>query len=165
MPIGSAWTQLQKLTDGGGLRLWVQPTGAHCGGSLMLRRQTEAARDWGLSNSFLARARQAREDARRLLADGSIPRSRKGARPRPLANAPTFRGIADEYVAKLRRENRSDATIAKIEWLLSFANAEFGDEPSARSRLRPSERCCSPSKPARDLNRARRLRSTMGSVF
>jgi hypothetical protein len=45
------------------------------------------------------------------------------------ADAPTFRGIADEYAAKLRREKRSEATMAKIERLLGFANAEFGGEP------------------------------------
>ena len=66
--------KLQKLTDGGGLQLWVQPGGA---------------RLWWLAYRFggkqkllalgvypkvsLARARQAREDAKRLLAEGTDP--------------------------------------------------------------------------------------------
>jgi hypothetical protein len=44
------------------------------------------------------------------------------------SNVPTFRRIADEYAAKLRREKRSEATMAKFEWLLRFANAAFADE-------------------------------------
>ncbi len=123
-------SKLQKLTDGGGLQLWLQPTGA---------------RLWRLAHRFdgnqkllalgvyptvpLARARQAREDARRLLADGLDPALEKKRQAQAQADAPTFRGIANEYVAKLRREKRSEATMAKIEWLLGFANAEFGEEP------------------------------------
>lgn len=32
-----------------------------------------------------------------------------------------FRTIAEEYITKLRREGRAEATIGKIEWLLSFS--------------------------------------------
>src|ERR1700710_2892595 len=67
-PSARPGSKLQKLTDGGGLQLWLQPSGA---------------RLWRLAYRFdgkqkllavgvyptvpLARARQAREDARRLL--------------------------------------------------------------------------------------------------
>jgi hypothetical protein len=63
----------------------------------------------------LARARQAREEARRQLADGLDPAIEKKRHAEARASAPTFHGVADEYIAKLRRENRSEATIAKTE--------------------------------------------------
>jgi hypothetical protein len=66
--------------------------------------------------------RQAREDARRLLADGLDPALEKNRQARAPADALTFRSIADEYVAKLRRENRSEATIVETEWLLGAAD-------------------------------------------
>jgi hypothetical protein len=113
-------SKLQKLTDGDGLQLWLQPTGA---------------RLWRLAYRFggkqkllalgvyptvpLARARQAREDARRLLADGLDPAVEKKRQAEARAGASTFHSIADEYVTKLRRENRSEATIAN-NWLRVF---------------------------------------------
>jgi hypothetical protein len=77
----------------------------------------------------LAKARQAREDARRLLADGLDPASEKKRRLREGMQAATFRAMAKEYVAKLKREGRVTATIAKTEWLLGFAYSAFGDTP------------------------------------
>ena len=122
--------KLQKLTDGRGLQLWVQPSGA---------------RPWRLAYRFggkqkllalgvyptisLARARQAREDAKRRLADGTDPTLEKKRRKQEQTDAATFRAIADEYVTKLKREGRADATIAKTEWLLAFADADLGSMP------------------------------------
>jgi hypothetical protein len=77
----------------------------------------------------LARARQAREDAKRLLTDGVDPVVEKKRRIQEHAAASTFRTVADEYVAKLKREGRAEATLAKTEWLLAFAHADFGDTP------------------------------------
>jgi integrase len=159
-------SKLQKLTDGDGLQLWLQPTGA---------------RLWRLAYRFggkqkllalgvyptvpLARARQAREDARRLLADGLDPAVEKKRQAEARAGAPTFHGIADEYVTKLRRENRSEATIAKIEWLLGFANAEFGDDPIGQIAAPAILKVLQSLEVRGRYESARRLRSTIGSVF
>jgi len=113
----------------------------------------------------LARARQAREDARRLLMDGLDPALEKKSQADAEASAPTFRGIADEHVAKLQRENRSGATMAKIEWLLGFANAEFGDN-AVRQIAAPAILKVLQALEARGrYESARRLQSTIGSVF
>jgi hypothetical protein len=123
-------SKLQKLTDGGGLQLWLQPTGAKLWRFAYRFGGKQKLLAIGVYPTIpLARARQVREDARRLLADGLDPSVEKKRKAEAQAGAPTFHGVADEYIAKLRRENRSEATIAKIEWLLSFANAAFGDEP------------------------------------
>jgi integrase len=158
--------KLQKLTDGGRLQLWVQPGGA---------------RLWRLAYRFggkqkllalgvypkvsLAQARQAREDAKRLLAEGTDPTLEKKRRKQEHTDAVTFRAIADEYVTKLKREGRADATITKTEWLLAFADADLGgmpirsvDAPAVLKVLRAVEI-------RGRYESARRLRSTIGSVF
>jgi integrase len=77
----------------------------------------------------------------------------------------SFHAVAEEYVAKLKREGRAEATIAKIEWLLSFAYPTLGtrsvmdiDAPSILRVLREVE-------VRGRYETARRLRSTIGSVF
>src|SRR5664279_239694 len=123
-------SKLQKLTDGGGLQLWLQPTGAKLWRFAYRFGGKQKLLAIGVYPTIpLAQARQVREDARRLLSDGLDPAVEKKRKAEAQASAPTFHGVADEYIAKLRRENRSEATIAKIEWLLSFANAAFGNEP------------------------------------
>ncbi len=159
-------TKLQKLTDGGGLQLWVQPNGARLWRfAYRFSGKQKLLALGGYPTIALARARQAREDARRLLADGHDPAVEKKRQANARADAPTFRGIAGEYLAKLKRENRSEATLAKTEWLLSFANAEFGDEP-IREVTAPAILNVLQGLEARErFESARRLRSTTGSVF
>lgn len=156
-------SKLYKLSDGGGLQLWVQPT---------------RARLWRLAYRFagkqkllalgayplisLAAARQARDDAKRLLAVGVDPSAKKKEAQKP---AETFRIIAGEYVSKLAQEGRADKTISKINWLLSFAYPTLGERPireidaaTVLSALREVE--------IRGRHEtARRLRSTIGAVF
>ncbi|MGF1628677.1 MAG: tyrosine-type recombinase/integrase [Kiloniellaceae bacterium] len=155
--------KLQKLSDGGGLQLWVQPTGA---------------RLWRLAYRFggkqkllalgsypvvsLADARKARDEAKRQLSAGLDPAQEKKKTADP---GDSFRVLAEEYVTKLRREGRTDRTISKVNWLLSFAYPALGDQsimaidaPAILEVLRKLE--------ARErYESARRLRSTIGSVF
>lgn len=158
--------KLQKLTDGGGLQLWVQPTG----GRLWRFAYRFAGKQKLLALGAypiisLARARQCRDDAKRLLADGLDPAAEKKQRALAKSAAPTFRDIAEDYVAKLRRENRADATVAKTEWLLSFAYAGFGSDPIVDVTA-PDILAALQSLEARGrYESARRLRSTIGSVF
>ena len=115
--------KLQKSTDGGGLQLWVQPNGARLWRFAYRFRGKQKLLALGVYPTIpLTRARKAREDARRLLAEGHDPAVEKKRQAQARTAAPTFRSIADEYVAKLKREDRSEATLAKTEWLLSFAN-------------------------------------------
>ena len=158
-------SKLVKLSDGGGLQLWVQPTGS---------------RLWRLAYRFdgkqkllalggyplisLAEARQARDDAKRLLLDGIDPGKERSLRKADSARD-SFRLIADEYVEKLKKEERADRTISKVKWLLGFAYPTIGDK-----RIREID----PATVLAALRRvevrgryesARRLRSTIGSVF
>jgi integrase len=155
--------KVRKLSDGGGLQLWIQPGGS---------------RQWRLAYKFdgkqkvlaigpypivsLVEAREARDEAKRLLFEGVDPNVRKKEEQKP---ADTFRNIAAEYVEKITREGRAERTLSKNNWLLGMANDTFGDldikeigAPKILEALRLVEaRGCYES--------ARRMRSTVGSVF
>jgi hypothetical protein len=159
--------KLQKLSDGDGLQLWVQPTGA---------RLWRLAYRFGGKQKLLAlgnypaislvAAREARDIARKLLATGIDPSEDKKQRKMlQYCSGDSFRSIAEEYVAKLKREGRAEATITKIEWLLSFVYPTLGtrsireiDAPAVLRVLREVE-----VRGRYEL--ARRLRFTIGSVF
>jgi hypothetical protein len=66
-------SKLQKLTDGGGLQLWLQPAGARLWLAYRFDGKQKLLALGGYPTVPLTRARQAREDAKRLLADGLYP--------------------------------------------------------------------------------------------
>lgn len=108
--------------------VWVQPGGARLRRFACRFSGKQELLALGVYPTIpLARARQCREDAGRVLADGLDPAAERKRQAEAEARAPTFRGIAEEYLARLKRENRSEATIAKTEWLPTFVNAEFGE--------------------------------------
>ena len=159
-------TKLQKLTDGGGLQLWVQPSGARLWRLAYRFDGKQKLLALGVYPTItLAKARQAREDAKRLLADGLDPASEKKRRLREGKQAATFRAIAEEYVAKLKREGRVTATIEKTEWLLGFAYSAFGDTPIKAVDAPTILEVLRAVEVRGRYELARRLRSTIGSVF
>ncbi|MDX8442899.1 Arm DNA-binding domain-containing protein [Mesorhizobium australafricanum] len=110
------------------MQLWVQPTGA---------------RLWRLAYRFdgkqmllslgsypvisLADARQARDEANRLLNGGADPAQERTFHK---ASSPkdTFRSIANEYVDKLKKEGRADREIDTATILTVLRRAE-GSRP------------------------------------
>lgn len=111
MLIRTTQAKLEKLVDGGDLQLWVQPSGA---------RQWRVAYRFAAKQKLLAlgvypsvtlaKARQARDEAKRLLAQGLDPSDDRKQRAQAKANEPRFRALADEFLARLKREARADAT-------------------------------------------------------
>lgn len=157
-----------KLSDWGGLYLEVLPAG---GKSWRL-----AYRYFGKQKRLvigpyptvsLGDARRARDEAKRLLATGGDPSSRKKLEKLAQAErvATTFGAIAKELVAKDEREGRADSTIAKKRWLALDLAAPLADRPIVEitasellSILRKAE--------ARGKHEtAKRLRSACGQVF
>ena len=109
--------RLVKLSDGGGLQLWVSPDGA--------KRWRLAYRLAGAQKSLaigvypaigLREAREAREETKRLLAKGQDPSlvKRLAKSAKATASANTFDAIAGELLDKKRREGKADRTIAKV---------------------------------------------------
>ena len=123
-----------KLSDGGGLQLWVQPSGSKL---------------WNLAYRFagkqrklaigsypgigLREARAKREEAKKLLASGFDPSQQK--RLVKLASesqkADTFEAISREVLEKKRREGKSETTVSKAEWLFGLATPALGSRPIA----------------------------------
>lgn len=157
-----------KLSDGGGLQLWVTPDGA--------KRWRLAYRFGGVQKTFaigvypevgLKDARQAREGARKTLARGQDPsqlkKAAKAAQTDGLAS--TFATIAGELAEKKRRDKKAAATLRKFEWFMRFALPALGSRPineiSAREVLAVLK-----DVEARGIHEtARKLRTAIGDVF
>lgn len=160
--------KLYKLSDGGGLQLWVFP---------------DEAKRWRLAYTFsgkqkvhalgvypavtLEQARAARDEAKAALANGMEPGVAKKAKEaaKASATAHTFNALADEILDKARRENKAERTLGKTEWLLKLARPALGPRPVAEitasevlSVLRSVE-----SRGRHET--AKRLRATIGQVF
>lgn len=163
-----AGPNLVKLSDGGGLQLWITPDGAKrwrlayrfAGGQKLLAIGVYPV-------TSLKDARQARDEAKRLLAQGQDPsQARKLAKAAKVAaSANTFDAIGVEFLDKKRREAKADRTLGKLEWLLSLASPGIGARPITEitapeilAVLRTVE-----SRGKRES--ARRLRATIGAVF
>jgi integrase len=160
--------RLVKLSDGGGLQLWVFPNGAkrwrlayRAGGSQKLLA-IGVYPEVGLKD-----AREAREAAKRILAGGGDPMTarKQGRAEQAIASGNTFEAIAAELVNKKRDEDKADRTISKTEWLLSLAYPEIGASPikdiTAPDILRVLRTIVARGR----LESAKRLRATIGQVF
>ncbi len=160
--------RIVKLSDGGGLQLWLMPDGAKrwrlayrfAGGQKLLAIGVYPA-------IGLREAREAREEAKRLLAGGQDPSIAKklAKAANATASANTFDAIATELLEKKRREAKADRTLGKLEWLLSLARPAIGarpitdiSAPEVLGVLRIVE-----SRGRHET--ARRLRATIGQVF
>lgn len=157
-------SKLQKLSDGGGLQLWVQPAGSRL---WRLAYRFEGKQKLLALGTYplvsLADAREARDEAKRLLMAGIDPaREKQDSKD---DSRDTFRVIAEEFVAKLEKEGRADRTITKTKWLLSFAFPRLGDQSIRKIDAAAVLKVLREVEIRGRYESARRLRSTMGSIF
>jgi integrase len=156
-----------KLTDFDGLYLLVRKNGSRLwrfayrfGG-----KQKQIALG-AYPQVTLAEARDRREAARKLLANGKDPSlERRLEKIAKAAGGNSFREVAEEFLGKQRREGRSEATLSKNRWLLEPAFAAFGDRaigevtaPELLHALRKFEQ-------RGRYESARRLRTVAGMIF
>jgi hypothetical protein len=131
--------RLKKLSDGGGLQLWIYPNGAKLwrfayrfGG----KQKLLALGSYPLVP--LADARSARDAAKRELLTRVDPSEvRKQERAQQAAAKDTFSDLCDELIKKLEDEKRTRKTINKVDWLLDFARPALGSRPI--TSIRPIE--------------------------
>lgn len=160
--------KLYKLSDGGGLQLWIFPNGA--------KRWRVAYRFAGKPKTLSlgvypqVTAKQAREalaKAKALLAAGQDPslvrKLTKATNASAAAN--TFDAIADELLAKKQREGKAQRTSNKIEWLLSLVRPDLGPRPVAQITAAEVLRVLKQVEARGKLETAKRLRATIGQVF
>ncbi|GAB4530712.1 MAG: integrase arm-type DNA-binding domain-containing protein [Amphiplicatus sp.] len=155
--------KIRKLSDGGGLQLWIQPAGS---------------RQWRLAYKFdgkqkalaigpyplvsLAEAREARDDAKRLLLKGIDPNAKKKEDRKAKES---FRQLSAEYLEKLRREGRAEQTMRKLTWLMDMANDSIGDLPIREITAPMVLEALRILENRGHYESARRMRSTIGAVF
>ncbi len=156
----------RKLSDGGGLQLWIQPTGTRFWHLAYRYRGVQKQLTLGPYPSVsLAEAREKREAARKLLRDGIDPAEAR-AKEIEAKQLPgdTFKDVALEYVAKLRREGLASTTLIKKEWLLDFAYPALGGKRV--SEIKPIDvlRVLQELEARGTYESARRLRATIGAV-
>jgi integrase len=159
---------LTKLSDGGGLQLWVMPDGA--------KRWRLAYRHNGKQKTLaigvypttsLREARDARDDAKRLLGSGQDPSlvRKLDKAEKAKASANTFNSLADELLEKKRLEGKAERTFDKVEWLLSLARPDLGVRPIADITAPEILRVLKSVEARGRLETAKRLRATIGQVF
>jgi hypothetical protein len=124
--------KVAKLSDGGGLQLWVTPDGA--------KRWRLAYRIDGKQKALaidvypvvgLKEAREAREAAKKLIDAGQDPSIAKkiAKATRSASNADTFDTLAAQLLEKKRREQKATGTLERFEWLVSLARPVIGARP------------------------------------
>ena len=157
-----------KVSDGGGLQLWVLPSGSKTW--RLAYRFNGKQKDLAIGQFpvvGLAEARKRRSEAKALIAAGVDPGQQRRIEKikRAVNNAQTFNALADEYLAKLEREGRAATTLKKLRWLLSYVRPHFGNRaiseisvPEVLAALRKVE--------AKGIHEtAIRVKETTGSVF
>jgi integrase len=110
-----------------------------------------------------AEARLRRDAAKKYLTDGVDPSVQRKLDKQ--ARVITFRLVAEELLAKMQREERSQATLTKTRWLLEYAYAGIGERPIAKVTALELLDVLRKIEARGNYETARRLRSTCGTVF
>ena len=120
---------------GAGLHLLIPPQGSKLWRmAYRFHRQTE---DLGAGKlpigSTSGEARKKREDAKKLVAVGVDPsqQAKLDKMSKRASSASTFGAVADEFLRKIEREGKADATLTKKRWLIDLARPSLGGRPIA----------------------------------
>ena len=124
-----------KVTDEKGLYLLVTTSG---GRLWRLKFRTPGGTEKKLSlgaypDLGLKAARELRDEARTLMAQGVDPaeKKRRDIHIAKVSAANSFAAVARSYIDKCQREGRAEATITKQEWLLKLLDRAIGQRPVA----------------------------------
>jgi integrase len=155
----------QKLSDGGGLHLLIQPNGSKLWRLAFRFANKQKTLALGVYPSVsLADARAGRDQAKKLLARSIDPSlQRKSDRRAAIGNS--FKEVAEELLAKVEREGRAPVTLEKKRWLLAFAFPAFGDRPVGEITAHELLNLLREIEGRGLFETAKRLRSTCGMVF
>lgn len=159
---------LQKISDGEGLQLWVQPNGSKLWRMAYRFAGKQKTLAFGTYPEVgLADARKKRDEAKALLASGIDPGQQKrlDKLTKAISTATTFRAVAEEYLDKQKREGRSETTITKNRYLLEQAFPAIGDRPVAEIKAPEVLAILKHLERKGTLETAKRVRATIGAVI
>ncbi|MGA9657538.1 MAG: Arm DNA-binding domain-containing protein, partial [Asticcacaulis sp.] len=121
-----------KLHDEGGLFLIVKPSGGKLWRLKYRFNGTEGQLSLGTyPTTGLKDAREGREQAKKLLAEGVNPNAdkKRKAVAASIAADNTFKSLADEFLEKMQRDGLAGATLAKARWFASQLEDGIGRRP------------------------------------
>ncbi|MFD1330357.1 tyrosine-type recombinase/integrase [Mycoplana ramosa] len=157
-----------KHSDSGGLFLFVSPQGSKLWRLAYRFDGKQKLLSFGpYPTVSLADARQKRDAAKKLLAANVDPSAQAKIEKlqRQTATANTFNDLADEFLAKIKKEGRAEATLTKVRWLLDLVRPALGKRPIAEITSAEILAPLRKIEAAGNYESARRARSTIGQVF
>jgi integrase len=155
-----------KISDSGGLYLLITPHGSKLWRLAYRFRGKQKTLAIGAYPTFtLKAARDKREEAKLLLANGVDPSTERRLARQITSTENTFKAVADEVLAKLEKEGRADVTLTKKRWLLDFAYPAFGHRPIGEITAPEVLSVLRRVEARGRYETARRLRSTCGTIF
>lgn len=155
-----------KLNAGDGLFLEVTSAGSKRWRFRYFFMGSEKMLSLGLYPAVgLQDARQARDEAKRLLAQGKDPsdQRKQDRAAKQEAHANTFEAVALEWLA--RQTDKATSTQTKSRWLLQFAMNAFGHKPIAEIKAPMVLAVCREREEAGKHETAQRIKVKCGQVF
>ena len=157
-----------KIADFDGLYIHVTPKGSKLWRFKYRIQGKEKLLAIGVYPAIsLLTARKVRDDARTQVASGIDPSKlkREGLLADKDIQNGTFRKVAEMYLNKIEKEGRAKATMKKNRWYLEMAISDFGNRPLGEITSPTVLRCLRKPEGRGHYETARRLRSSIGSVF
>jgi integrase len=157
-----------KMSVGGGLYLLVQSSGVKLWRLAYRFDGKQKLLSFGPYPSLsLAEAREARDAAKKLLAQGLDPSAERKSQRRAakVSRQNTFDAVANELMAKFEKEGDARATLKKKKWLLKLIAGELGSRPISEIRAPEILETLRKIERRGRYETAGRARSTIGSVF
>lgn len=157
-----------KLSDGRSLYLLVMPNGAkywRLSYRFLGKQRALALGVW--PEVSLAEARDKRDSARKMVADGIDPfveKQRRKLRAQIDENI-TFKGVAEEWFVKITREERAEVTLSKVRWLLEKVYPFLGHLPLHEIEVQEVLAVLRKIEATGRYESARRMRSVISRVF
>jgi hypothetical protein len=157
-----------KVGDGAGLYLLVQPNGSkHWRFKYRFAGKEKLLSFGTYPSTRIGRARERRDDARKLIENGTDPSVRRKldrlAAEKAAQN--TFADVVNEYLENLRESGAAESTLSKNKWLLEDLAAPLARRPIAEIVAAEILDILKRIEKSGRRETARRLRGAIGTVF
>jgi integrase len=136
----SARPKPYKVADALGLFLLVQPSGAKLWKMKYRFHGHERKLAFGrYPEVSLSKARERRDEAREMLAEGIDPvtAKRQAEAEAKVSQATTFKEVAEEFIERMEIEGKSKATLTKARWFVRLLDRDIAHRPI--SQITPHE--------------------------
>ncbi|CAL4867849.1 Prophage integrase IntA [Asticcacaulis sp. MM231] len=158
-----------KLADEKGLYLLVTPSGGRLW-KVKFRNNVGTEKKLSLGTYpevGLKSARERRDEARRLLANGVDPaeQKRRDKHAAMIGASNTFRVVAKAYIAKNQRDGLAEATVQKREWFVRLVDKTLGNRPIAEIAPYEILDAVRPFEASKNDEKAHRTLQFIGQVF